>query len=66
MKIVANGKHREVGQGATVLSFLQQRNLAADRVVVERNGKPLHRERFAETVLHAGDRLEIAQMVGGG
>jgi thiamine biosynthesis protein ThiS len=40
--------------------------LVPERVVVEHNGAALRRDRFGSTVLREGDRLEIAQMVGGG
>jgi len=36
------------------------------QVVVEHNGRALERERFARTVVSEGERIEIAQMVGGG
>lgn len=64
--VTANGKQRGVAAGSTVAGFLQQLDLAAERVVVEYNGEPLERKRFAQTALRAGDSIEIAQMVGGG
>ena len=66
MIVVANGKQREARDGATVTGLLEDLKLAPARVVVEHNGKPLGREAFDTTRLQAGDRLEIAQMVGGG
>lgn len=66
MIVTANGKQRVVADDASIETLLRDLNLAADRVVIEHNGKPLPRERFAATVLRAGDDLEIAQMVGGG
>jgi sulfur carrier protein len=66
LSIVANGKARNTAEGATVADFLRGLDLEAARVIVEYNGEPLERERFAHTSLQAGDRIEIAQMVGGG
>lgn len=66
MTIIANGKQRDVRDGATVRDFLAQHGLTGERVVIEYNGEPLGRERFAHTQLRSGDTLEIAQMVGGG
>ena len=66
MTIIANGKPRVVTDGASIHELLVQLDLASDRVVVEHNGTPLRRELFTLTRLRAGDRLEIAQMVGGG
>jgi sulfur carrier protein len=64
--VIANGKPRSADAGATVADFLRSLALAAEQVVVEYNGEPLDRERFAHTALRAGDRIEIVQMVGGG
>ena len=64
--VIANGKPLETAAGATVADFLRALDLAAAQVVVEYNGEPLERERYDRTALREGDRLEIAQMVGGG
>jgi thiamine biosynthesis protein ThiS len=66
MTIVTNGKPRAVAEGATIGQLLDSLHLAAERVVIEHNGKALPRDCFAQTTLSSGDRLEIAQMVGGG
>ncbi len=66
MIVRANGKTEAIAQGASVQDFLTQHDLAAERVVIEYNGAPLQRELYAHTLLQPGDRLEIAQMVGGG
>lgn len=66
MIVTANGKARDVARGTTLLEFLTRRELCAERIVVEYNGEPLRRDRFARTVLQEGDTLEIVQMVGGG
>ena len=66
MTITANGKRRTVPEGASLDAVLKTLGLTPERVVVEHNGATLRRDRFASTVLCEGDRLEIAQMVGGG
>lgn len=62
----ANGKRKTADAGTTVADLLAAAALAPMLVVVEYNGEPLERERFGETLVHEGDRIEIAQMVGGG
>ncbi|HME81794.1 MAG TPA: sulfur carrier protein ThiS [Candidatus Eremiobacteraceae bacterium] len=62
----ANGKARTATPGMTVADLLASANLTPLQVFVEYNGEPLPRERFAATPIEAGDRIEIAQMVGGG
>ncbi|HLW36808.1 MAG TPA: sulfur carrier protein ThiS [Candidatus Eremiobacteraceae bacterium] len=66
MIIIANGRPREVLADSTVGSLLETLRLPPEQVVVEHNGEPLQRSRFANTRLAPNDRLEIAQMVGGG
>jgi sulfur carrier protein len=62
----ANGKPRTASAGTTIAKLLAEANLAPAQVFIEYNGEPLERERFESTVIAAGDRIEIAQMVGGG
>lgn len=66
MIIIANGKPREVLAESTVGTLLETLHLAPEQVVVEHNGEPLQRSRFGDTRLAPDDRIEIAQMVGGG
>jgi thiamine biosynthesis protein ThiS len=62
----ANGKARTATTGMTVADLLAAAALEPMQVFVEYNGEPLERDRFASTVIGPGDRIEIAQMVGGG
>jgi thiazole synthase len=64
--ILANGKPRAVRDGCTLAELLAQWRLRPDMVIVERNGAPVPRTSLGEICLEDGDRLEVAQMVGGG
>ena len=66
MTIVVNGKRRHLKTSASVRELVESLGLPWDRVIIEFNGEPLHRQRFSATMLHEGDKLEVAQMVGGG
>lgn len=61
-----NGESQEVPEGLTVATLLARLQLPADRVAVERNLEILPRDRWSETRLQPGDRLEVVQFVGGG
>ncbi len=65
MNAFVNGKPRALRDGASVDDLLHELRLEPLQVVIEHNGEPLAREKFCLT-LQEGDRLEIAQMVGGG
>jgi sulfur carrier protein len=64
--VVANGKPREVVDGITISDLLNEYGWRPEWVVVEYNGEPLERARFAAVRLHAGDTLEIVRAVAGG
>ena len=66
LALLVNGKSRSVRAGSTVSDLLGALDLAPAQVVVEYNGEPLDRTAFAATRMSEGDRIEIAQMVGGG
>lgn len=66
MTITVNGKEKEVRAPLTVRGLLDALELDPLRVAVELNREILLRERFEETALNDGDRLEIVQFVGGG
>jgi thiamine-phosphate pyrophosphorylase len=66
MRVIANGKPRDVADGATVADLLAEIGWRPQWVVVERNGEPLERSRFGEVRLAEDDRLEIVRAVAGG
>ena len=66
MELSINGEAAHAPAGMTVLELLEQRNLEAQEVVVERNLVLVPRDAFAATVLEPGDSLEILHFVGGG
>ncbi len=61
-----NGERREIPEGLTLATLLEWLKLTADRVAVERNLEIVPRERWPETPIETGDRLEVVHFVGGG
>jgi thiamine biosynthesis protein ThiS len=61
-----NGQTMEVPEGLTLASLLERLKLPRDRVAVERNLEIVPRDRWQETPIRAGDRLEVVHFVGGG
>lgn len=64
--ILANGKTRDVPDGATIRDFLNELGWKPEWVVVEHNGEPIERTRLGERHLAEGDRLEVVRAVAGG
>jgi thiamine biosynthesis protein ThiS len=61
-----NGRTHELADGETVASLLERLGLGARYALVERNGAPVERDRYAELELAHGDELVIARPVAGG
>ncbi|MGH7369615.1 MAG: sulfur carrier protein ThiS [Candidatus Methylomirabilaceae bacterium] len=61
-----NGKPREVHERATIATLLEELKIDPLRVAVQLNLEIIKRERYAQTVLRAGDRLEIITFMAGG
>jgi thiamine biosynthesis protein ThiS len=66
IRVVVNGDARSCPSGTTVDAFLRSLDLVPGTVVVERNQSIVDRSAYGETVLEAGDRLELVHFVGGG
>jgi len=66
MRIIVNGKDREVADGATVEVFIEALGLPKSAVAVELNREIVKKFDYEKTVLREGDKLEIVHFVGGG
>jgi sulfur carrier protein len=70
MKLHINGKEEVFGEkgneSLTLGALVDKLGLKADRVAVELNRDIVPRDRWAETALNEGDRLEVVHFVGGG
>ena len=64
--VLVNGRGPEVAAGETVAGLLDRLGLGARYALVERNGEPVERARYAEVRLEDGDRLVVARPVAGG
>ncbi|MEO8290934.1 MAG: sulfur carrier protein ThiS [Gaiellaceae bacterium] len=61
-----NGREHDLAAGETVASLLERLGLGAGYALVERNGEPVERGRYAEVELADADRLVVARPVAGG
>ena len=66
MNLTINGEDRILAEAATVRVLVEQLGMKSDRVAIELNREIVPRERWSETALQDGDRLEIVHFVGGG
>jgi sulfur carrier protein len=66
MTVVVNGRPQQLEDGETVALLLERLGFAGRYALVERNGEPVERERYADVQLSDGDRLVVARPVAGG
>jgi sulfur carrier protein len=69
MKLQINGEERDFNNSSssfTLAALVQLLGMKADRVAVELNREIVPRDRWADTGLNEGDRLEVVHFVGGG
>jgi len=67
MKLIINGDDRTFADAPSTLAILvDMLGMKSDRVAVELNLDIVPRDRWADTRLNEGDRLEIVHFVGGG
>ncbi|GAB4150332.1 MAG: sulfur carrier protein ThiS [Cyanobacteria bacterium J069] len=66
LTLQVNGEARTCEVGTSLPQFLEQLGTNPRLVAVEYNGEILHRQFWEQTILKAGDRLEIVTIVGGG
>jgi sulfur carrier protein len=69
MRLHINGDERtfsDAPKPSTLAALIESLGMKADRVAVELNREIVQRDRWSETTLNDGDRLEIVHFVGGG
>ena len=64
--ISVNGQERELPGGATIAELVSELAPEARMVAVEKNGEIVPRQRWTETSIADGDRIELVRFVQGG
>jgi sulfur carrier protein len=67
--VVLNGQPRSfatLSEAPSLDQLVSELGLKGDRVAVEHNGAIIPRASWPQTMLSAGDRLEVVHFVGGG
>lgn len=66
MQILVNGEPREIADDITVTQLLSSLELDGRRCAIEVNATLVPRSEHSRHALHADDRVEIVQAIGGG
>jgi thiazole synthase len=65
MNLTINGESQP-SSAETLAALVEQLGMKPDRVAIELNREIVPRDKWAQTALRDGDRLEIVHFVGGG
>ena len=65
MQIQVNGEQREIPEGTTVRTLVEQFNMKPEKVAIELNRRLVKSDRY-DAPLKEGDQIEIVTFVGGG
>ena len=63
--VKSNGTEQPL-EGQTLAAYLHGAGYDVTRIAVEKNGVIVPKDRYEETILEAGDSLEVVSFVGGG
>lgn len=66
MEVILNGEKKDVKENISLPDLLKELNLKPDRVAVELNLNIVDKNKYDQTLLKEGDKLEIVHFVGGG
>ena len=66
VQAMINGEEVELVEGTTVEAYVLGRGFNLERIAVELNGQIVPKARYAQTVIHDRDAMEIVNFVGGG
>ncbi|MBX7061191.1 MAG: sulfur carrier protein ThiS [Pyrinomonadaceae bacterium] len=66
MEITLNGSPRNVDTSVSIATLVEELSMPERRLAVELNGIVVRKADWPETILNAGDRIEIVHFVGGG
>ena len=66
MKILVNGESREIPEGTTLQSLIDELGIAEKVMAAAINMEIVKKEQWSEHRLQEGDRIELLHFVGGG
>jgi thiamine biosynthesis protein ThiS len=66
MNISLNGERVDAGGATNVAELVERFHLAPQAVLIEHNGRALHRHEWLQRSLAEGDQIEFVRVVAGG
>ena len=66
MKVIVNGQAHSVANPQTIDGLVQELKLIPETLLIEHNGRALHRREWQRRVVQDGDKIELIRVVAGG
>ena len=66
IEVWINGEKKAVDAGQSVAQLLDVLGVPNEIVIVEKNARIVHRNRYDEELVEPGDKLELVRLMGGG
>ncbi|SFV59100.1 hypothetical protein MNB_SM-7-192 [hydrothermal vent metagenome] len=66
MQIIVNGEKREFHEGITLQELIKELKLEGKVMASARNMQIVKQDKWADTILEEGDKIELLDFVGGG
>ena len=66
MKVIVNGQAHSVANPQTIDGLVQELKLIPETLLIEHNGRALHRQEWQRQAVQDGDKIELIRVVAGG
>ena len=66
MKIIVNGQSHSIADPQTIDGLVQELKLIPETLLIEHNGRALHRQEWQRQAVQDGDKIELIRVVAGG
>lgn len=66
MKVIVNGQAHSVANPQTIDGLVQELKLIPETLLIEHNGRALHRREWQRRAVQDGDKIELIRVVAGG
>jgi len=66
VKVIVNGQAHSVANPQTIDGLVQELKLIPETLLIEHNGRALHRGEWQRRAVQDGDKIELIRVVAGG
>jgi len=66
VKVIVNGQAHSVANPQTIDGLVQELKLIPETLLIEHNGRALHRREWQRQAVQDGDKIELIRVVAGG